>query len=737
MLRAYSIVLVLSAFLVFWFRVYLVDAPLPAVDLPGHVSLFEFLKQQSLNPLGFYDPRYFGGYPALTFYGPLPAIITVGLAYLFGIGCQFAANLIMVSLLAALPVAILFAARPFYEESGSKNYWLLGLWVSAISFWFINHDSQWHGIGAAAITNIGLYSQLFAWFPLLFIVGVIGREVVQKLSPFSLTIGTLLISLALAVLFYTHTVTFAFAVGYVILMALTQRRFDLLLCPFAALIFALPYSYYFLSNVSEFAPFDIYSPKGDFIGAIFRYPLIGIWDGISAAIQHGIFTKISLIELLLYPLALLTILNKNSANALLFRAQIIFVMVSVLLTSSDYVAKSLGLSLHYYRFISLNFILSLPIVIEAIFLTLPCTGKFKVLSIVGSALLATVSLLSQLNLPHYERKRVELTAASPYLSTEDEVVKKIEGLPAGSRVITEYFSDYTKFPFLSAHYIGTQLVKTGRIENAGGLFVQSALTYKYAAAYLEALQGDTYHVSQQIIPKKYQSSEALIRGLAKMGVTHVLGATEKLAETLKQAGVPELFKLGRYYVFQISEPVKISQITAPLIGYFDEKGNLPFRMLDQYFAEDPARLNGYEFVELSNLRAADKVDFVLINSSSTEHQIDRPHKVIEYSPISPLWHYSSAGELDRELVRYKRAKEFLKKVILDKVNFEPPLDVSTPEFKFDATGQRMSIKYLVPGARYRICYSYFPFWHGPGLMRGSYNQMVVVAGSDEVELSYK
>lgn len=737
MIRACSILVLLAAFVVYWLRIYLTSEALPAVDLPGHVTLFEYLKEHALSPFGFYDPRFFGGYPALTFYGPLPAAVTVGAAAMFGISCQLAANCFMVGLLALLPFAILFAAAPFHAEADNdKNYWLLGLWVAAVSFWFINHDNQWYGIGAAAITNIGLYSQLFAWFPLLFIIGLVARELRQESFKNTLNFTVLNISIALGLLFYTHTVTFAFAAGYLCFMGLTQRRFWYLITPLCGLIIAFPYSFYFLSNVSEYAPFDIYSPKGDFLEITFRYPLIGLWDAIKTFVNSGIAPRISLLEVLLYPLAVYLLLNAKSNRGHAFKAQLSFLFVSVLLCGSDFFAKSLGLSLHYYRFVALNFISILPLVVSGVFMVFSGLSRAKKTGAIISGILAIVALASQIALPHYEMRRIEVTANSPYLLAENEIVKKILELPAGSRVITEYFSDYTKFPFLSAHYIGTQIVRSGKIENAGGLFVQSAPTYKYAAAYLEGLHGDTYHVSQQIVPAKYQSPAELLGGLKKMGVTHVLGFKEELAEALKSLGAVEIFKQGRYFLFQLAEPVKVSQVTAPVIGYLDLKGTLPFRYLEQYLAEDPSRLSGCELVALTKLTDSAKVDFTLINSSDSHVKVEGVFKVIDFTPIAPLSHYSGSGDADRELVQFKRAKEYLNKVALQKPSIQPITEVSAPIFKLSEDGQEMRLSYLVPGARYRIAYSYFPFWKGPGLVRASYNQMVVFAGAEDVILRY-
>ena len=74
--------------------------------------------------------------------------------------------------------------------------------VSALTFWFLNHDHQWYGIGAAAPLNIGLFSQVFGWHFFLLHLGALVRFLKEDSGrQFALT------SVFFAALFVSHTLT--------------------------------------------------------------------------------------------------------------------------------------------------------------------------------------------------------------------------------------------------------------------------------------------------------------------------------------------------------------------------------------------------------------------------------------------------------------------------------------------------------------------------------------------------
>lgn len=740
MTRLISILTLTGVFFIYWYRYLLTPNPLPSVDLPGHISLMEFYLQHHLNPLGFYDPRYFGGYPALTFYGPLSTVLTALAASAFGLTVQHSANYLMVVGFALMPFVVAYAAYPFYREqqkgdrSNKAAEVAFALWCGFISFWFLNHDSQWHGIGAAAVTNVGLYSQLFAWFPLLAIVGVVSRFAESRSRWLACALAVLM-----TMLFYTHALTFVFAAGYAVFFGIIFRSTWIFAAPFFSIILSLPYSYYFISQVGEYAPFDIYDPRGDILSIIFRYPPIALWEGVKTALLNGWATWFSAFEILLYPLIATVILSNSVKDSKLLRAHLFFIFVSALVTGSQFVSSGLGLSLHYYRFISLILLVFLPTVIGVIFAAIPKDGRGKVVGTYLMVFFAGVCFITQIKLPHYELERIKITAQSDYLDQANDVVARLSKLPPGARVMSEYFSDYGKFPFLSAHYIESEIVKGG-IENAGGLFVQSAPTNKLISAYLEGLGGRAYHVSEQIVPANYQTPKRLLSELVQRGVTHILGFSEKLRSQLNSLGAIELFSVGPYFLFEVGTVRKISQVSRPLLGYFDEKGDLPFRLVDQYFAEDPDRLGGFELVELASASDVERVQHVLLNSESNDvGQSQKPTTVINYRVMAPIRHYKPGRKSDRELVDYQRVKDFLKNIIVKAPEAAPEeqIDNDASSLTISEDGQQIQLKNLIPGQAYRLVYSYMPFWSGAEIFRGGFNQMVVLAHKESEVLTYK
>ena len=71
-----------SAFLIYWYRVFLTDQPLPLADLPGHVALVERLGEQlAQGRLFFYDSAWFSGWPVFEFNGFLSYLLAVAVQF--------------------------------------------------------------------------------------------------------------------------------------------------------------------------------------------------------------------------------------------------------------------------------------------------------------------------------------------------------------------------------------------------------------------------------------------------------------------------------------------------------------------------------------------------------------------------------------------------------------------------------------------------------------------------------
>ncbi|RMD86802.1 MAG: hypothetical protein D6808_02590 [Candidatus Dadabacteria bacterium] len=350
---------IVSSFLLFWFRVYLTDAPIPSVDLPSFNAICRGLRHHILRgEVVYYDPKFYTGMLELHFYSFFPALLTTLLSFLCdffaGDSVRLASHLVLWFGISFFPVALCLALRPFLTELVEKGEYgssdkiileaLYGVSLSLFSFWFLNHDRQWYGIGAAAPMHIGLISQMFGWYAVLIYLNSLWMCILGKGS-----FRMIAVSLAFGIFSHNLTVIFMLFLGVLAFLWYPDRRKPV----FYGHLFGIGFSMFWLlpciALSSTYVAFDIYRPKGDFLELFYRYTVYGLWQSVESWFS-GRFLPLSPVEPYLMLLTIALFCFNSVRQSRLLIQFFSFGLLGIVIFNSGYVASSIPLGIHYYRY---------------------------------------------------------------------------------------------------------------------------------------------------------------------------------------------------------------------------------------------------------------------------------------------------------------------------------------------------------------------------------------------------
>jgi hypothetical protein len=749
----------LSLFLLWWFRVYLTDENIASVDLPSHISLVRSMKEQLVQGrISFYDHTTFTGFPAFRFYGFVPALCTALLAFpldLFGYdGARLATHLLLLVGVALFPFSFYFCARPLAVElvggEGAFRDRRFGFaaMVAAFSFWFLNHDKQWFGIGAAAPMNIGLFAQLFGWHLLLLYLGSLLRLQGERGRT-----AVPMVAVWYALLPLTHTVTFIHAtyLGAMYFLFFGALRTRILSSHLLGCMLAGFWLIPMVVLVGTYTAYDVSRPTGDFLEIFFRYPWYGLWRTGWSFLQGG-EGSLELLRLLLLPLTGILLahhrVRKDGRPFLLF----VIVTLGILLSSSGFVATSIPLGLHYYRFFAGHFL-----VLAVLFSALPLVlgaGSTKRGLIEGLlCLVAILSLASSIALPHAERDMIRAHVGTSYLDDEEQVLAHFRRLPMKGRVYVEYLKDYRRFPQLSAHYLSSRLPTETGFESVVSSHLQESLAYRMIAGTANLLKAQTYNVPLLFTERADLEGADLIAQLSEFGITHVVCGRKVFCSTLEGILGREGIRIGRYRIFELSsEPLrKVEAVSKQLIGYVDQRGTLPFHLLQYYFYARADLFQSVQLIELNSVQNPPPGVAALVVNVGPTWRTEAIEGLIKNTlPIefdrSPaiLNHYAPHYPHNIEFDHYREIEVFLDQreltnALTTLIGQSQASKVDRiPKFVWGNGGQSFEVSDLVPGRFYRVNYSYFPYWKltGGELFRGSGERIYFLAESERVEGRY-
>ena len=750
-------------FLVYWFCSYLTPNLIPSVDLPSFIYITELLKLNFFNGnITFYDPYNFCGWSPFLFYGFLPSLSTAILSFLLTLftdeNVRLAAHLSLAVGTALLPLSVYYAAVPFVkdilkrEELTKSEAIFLSLGSFTLTFWFINHDRQWYGIGAAAVMNIGLYSQLFAWHFLLFYLGALARIVSGSGHK---KLFVLIFSLAALIVTHLMTAAFALFIGGLTFLWYYEYRKKLFSAHIIAACLSAFWLVPFLYYAGEYLPLDIHRPKGDFLELFFRYPFWGFYQSIKswAGGESFIFNPTNLLAIVL---VVLVFFNKNIPRSGIVRTYFFFLLCALVFFNSGYVATSLQLGFHYYRFNAYVF-LALVVILSAVTTTLglnvrEAVSKINLRYFLAVLVLVLCSIFTAC-LPHYEREMISKNARSDYLTSQEQVLEYFRNLPEKGRVYIEHLTDYKKFPKLSVHYLASRMYKETGFEILPNSHLQEAPAYRMIAAAAKKLNAKTYNVPLLYVSDSDLEDEDLILQLKDFGITHIIAGTLRFYERIQPFAVEEPKRIGKYYLVQIQKAPfqKIVEVNKKLIAYFDQNKTAPFKFLQYYFYSRKDLYKNYDLIDVNGSSFIPaNVDVVIVNGniSNVEKRTFKDRNLItfNYSNKYVLDHYHPHYPHNTELDAYKDFADYIEnRARLDKKLRVEATDVNLiegpgvlPKLTFADNSQTIAIKDLEPGKIYKLNYTFMPFWKPKGarIFRGTGERIFIRAASSESNLTY-
>ncbi|HFD11030.1 MAG TPA: hypothetical protein ENJ32_00965 [Crenotrichaceae bacterium] len=757
----YCILAIIAGFIIWWFRVYFTSEAVASVDLPSQISLTKQLKEQLLaGHLSFYDPTTFTGWPAFQFYGFFPSLVAACGAYLFSFFASdpviLSTHVLLVFGAALLPFSFYFAGLPLaqdligYDNDLPLHYrWTLALMSSVWCFWFLNHDQQWYGIGAAAPMTIGLFSQLFGWHFFLLHLGILLRYLRTGLTRYSI-----LLSMSYGLLLISHTLTFVFS-SFIVLLCwfwFSQYRWKLFTIHLTGIGLVAFWFVPFISLMGDFTTYSIVRPKGDFLELFFRYPLYGLLRSIHTWFsgEFKLINPINLINALLF--ITLFYHQKISKTGLLWML-FIFILLALTLFSSGFVATSFPIGLHYYRFLGYCFILA---VLIACVIPLVYLRKEDNLTTAIITAIAIICFAATIALPHEKRKLIQANSTNTHLAVQNQVLDYFKDIPEKGRVYVEFLKSHKRFTPLARHYLSSQLYEFSGFESVVSSHLQETISYRMIVASVQMLGAKTYNSALLFKKNAQLDDRANIELLKSFGITHLVAGRSRFYRRIKRFAVLEPVKIGNYYIIQIQQPPtdKITPVNKQVIGFLDLKGNLPFHLIEFYFYSRRQLSKNFELIRLENRNAIPAgLDGLLINHDEDKLQLSEKWKTdnqyvieINFSKHYLLDHYKPHYPHNVEIDAYHDVEDYLdKEAGLLKVfkQFGEFADAGlssneNPELIWSDDKQTIYLNNLKPEQIYRINYSYFPYWQSQNgkVLRGSGERMFFIPNQPSATLKY-
>lgn len=730
-------------FMLWWFRVYFTSEPLPAVDLPGHMGGIWGIRD-NLSTFGYvyYDISTFTGYPAFAYYAwvihLVAALLSVPLTWVATDPVQLASHLVLVAAMVLLPLPIPWSLKPalrqlFDSDTRAMDQAMPVVWAAscAFSFWYINHDNQWYGLGAAAVMNIGLFSQAYGWHVLVLVFGALLRLLEEGRQR-----NVRLLGLVFALLLLVHTMTavFAFFLVFMSFCWYHERRAllvkSMVLAGLLAAFWLVPLGAY----LSSFAGQDIHRPKGDFLEMLLRYPLFTYWRTLKTW-MHGQGTLVSAVEPTFWVLLLTMAVHRFSHKARLLLTFMLFEALGLLVLNNDFVATSVPMGFHYYRFQAylMLFMVVLLAAVPAYYVRAaqlpgrPAWLPGAVSGVVMGALL--VGVVTQGLLPHNERSKVAALNNKEYLKDEYAVLDYFRNQPAKGRVLFEYFSDYGKYPFLSCHFMSTRLLRLTGFESINGLFVQSSLAYHFPMGAANGLKANTYNGPLMYPAVQDLDDDDRMRQLKEFGITHVVVGGDEFLKKVKPFAMGEPVVVGKYKILKIADPPPlVTQVNKTLVAYTDVGGKMPFKYVELYFwAKKKLEPN----FEVLHARPSDslppQVAWILVNGPKDKAQKTaqrmadavvanggaRPQILtVHHVPVYLLRHFGTWYQHNPEIDDFTDAARYLDaQDVQGKLTPSPqPAEASAAQMRFAPGNQRFRVSGMEPGKLYRVNYSFVPFF---------------------------
>ncbi|MEW5851002.1 MAG: hypothetical protein AB2A00_19605 [Myxococcota bacterium] len=762
-----------ALFVCWWFRFYLTSEPVAAVDIPGHVAAmngFRLLGWKAI--FSFYDLTSFTGYPAFQFYAFLPhwacALVSLPVTFFAVDPLRLTAHVMLVLAAATLPLSVLYAvtplARELFEDKPEvlrRNRWVLTASACTFSFWYLNHDHQWYGIGAAGVMNVGLFSQAFGWHFMLLHFGALVRLIQTGERKYLRATAAFI-----ALLFITHTMTAVFS-GWLVFMSLMwfqDRRGALLKAHIMGFCLAAFWLVPMAAFLGSYTLVDIHRPTGDFLEIFLRYPFHALARSLLSWL-HGKFEPLNPTEMLIIFLLVVMAGSRQMRRARTTLAFLVFTVVGLVILTSGFIASSVPMGFHYYRFIAYLFLFLTTLITVAPLLLVRTADEVGDIipwdritaPLLGAALAGCFVVTA--GLPHYERDKTIKNSTWDHLKNERAVLEWFKAQPQKGRVWLEYFSNYDKYPWLSAHVISSRMLRETGFEPINGLFVQASLAYSFPTGAMQQLKANTY-VGPLLYPAHADTTDDFkVQQLKEFGVTHVVLGGDEPVKKLQPHALGEPVVIGPYKILKLlPDPVPpVRPVQKNVAAYMDLRGTVPFKFMELFFFAKQQLWAGWELLDLPRGRQPPpQTQLIILNGdegkvASVRRDLEEDFKArglpvprfvtLDFVQRYTTKHYSVQYQHNPELDDFN---DFVKYVTDTKLvsaigaGGQSSGLTQAAALTWAADHQSFDVTSLQPGTLYRVDYTYFPYWHSSDgdLYRGSAERMFFLPRQANASFTY-
>lgn len=767
-------IVILASFAVLigcWFKLYLRSGYIASIDLPGHIAIIErMVAQLGHFRLFFYDPGWFSGWPAFQFYAFLAHLVTAILSVavtpftdspvrlscqvLLWLGCVF------------LPFSIYFFVLPLAREIVGHHRLpfgdaaVLSLAVGFLSYWLLNHDYEWYGVGAGAALYIGLYSQIFAWHLLLLHGGAVVRLLHSRGKK-----PELMVCLSFAILWLIHTLTALFVLLVVGLLGvwLAGERNLLWRVHLAALGLTAFWSVPALALSKAYAVTHVEWPSGDLFEIIFRYPVAALVEHCKE-ISAGTFQPLDLGTIEVGALFMLFLLLVRVRRSQLAVALFLVVLSCAFLLSSNYVATSIPFTFHYYR--AAGYVLVYLTGLLSVVPMASCNAISGLLenhawcrwlpaSAISIALLAGV--YSTWSFPHFHREAVERSIIGSDLSADKQVLNYFRQLPDKGRVYFESFKETGRSRYRLARYAESRLFGETGFETTSGLFIQSSLANQMVSKIAVRAGARAWSCPLYEFEGVDSSVAEAVGQLKEYGITHVAcNSSSNFFANIAPFHVKPIVRFEPYAIVPIDSPPykKVEAPRKPIVGYVDLLGSLPFKYIDYYASAHPQVSDKIELIDLTGRKIPDGISALLLNDRiGRGSAFDEQHAgtINRALPVMRIC-FQNDRLINHYSVEYRRTTDDIMCAAVDAFfnNFDLASEASkltasysqdsmTPSLSWADDYQRIELRNLKPRCFVRVNYSYFPFWHSENadIYRGTAERIFVLPETTNATLTYE
>jgi hypothetical protein len=383
----------------------------------------------------------------------------------------------------------------------------------------------------------------------------------------------------------------------------------------------------------------------------------------------------------------------------------------------------------------------------------PVQHRFAVCSLFLGALLV---ILSTALLPSAELGFVNAANRQKVFADQKDVLNYFKDRKGVGRVLFDHFLDPKKFSPSTPHYMSSNLFKESGVESSNGLFIQSSVAYQFPIAMAVASGLDHFTAPLPFANLDKVGVTDAIRRLLRFGVTHIVTTDGPHIQALLPFVEGELVPYGPYLILPLKngKASSITTVQSPVVGYINNSGSLPFRLIEYFFFEQTELWNQFDLIELPNQGdIPTQVSLLLFNGPSDEAQsLASQHPNLEIVAMNfvrsyVLKHYQVRYNYHRGVEDYGEARPYLQHVLkntlrpsLDKVllRAQRPESGKEPRMRWSGADQEFDLEGLEPGKMVRIDYSYFPFWGSPDgtLFRGGAERMFFLPKGQSAHFEY-